>query len=71
MRIATIHTNAGPKAAVQVGNEFIILPFTMMKLVENGEAGIEHAQRTVERGAQKVPVDQAKYVAVLPDPTTT
>lgn len=68
MKLATIQTNVGPKAAVQVENEFVILPFTMMKLLENGEAGIDHAQRTVERGGQKVPVAEAKYLAPVPDP---
>lgn len=68
MRLATIETTAGPKAAVLAGEEFVILPFTMMKFLENGEAGVDHAKRTVERGGQKVAVSEAKYLAAVPDP---
>lgn len=68
MRIATIETMGGPRAAVQVGDEFVVLPFTMAKLLEAGEAGFEQAERTVERGGQRVPVAEAKYYAPVPEP---
>jgi 2-keto-4-pentenoate hydratase/2-oxohepta-3-ene-1,7-dioic acid hydratase in catechol pathway len=76
MRLATVRTWAGPRAAVLVGDHLVDVhavdpgvPPTVRLILEGGPATLqaaEHASRRAE--AFKIPVAEAEFVAPIPDP---
>ena len=76
MRLATIQTWAGPRAAVQLGDSFIDLhatdanlPGNVRQVLEAGPEMLAHAERTAHRAdAVKIPLKDAKFHAPVVDP---
>ena len=71
MRLATLQTWAGPRAAVQLGDSYIDLhatdanlPANVRQLLEGGPELLAHAERTAHRAdAVKIPAQDAKLLA--------
>jgi 2-keto-4-pentenoate hydratase/2-oxohepta-3-ene-1,7-dioic acid hydratase in catechol pathway len=76
MRVATIHTWAGPRAAVQIGEYFIDvhatdvqLPPSVRQILEGGAEALELADRTAHRAdAVKYEAAKVHYYAPVHDP---
>lgn len=76
MRLATIHTWAGPRAALQVGYHYIDLhatdalaPASMREILEAGAEGMHLVQQIAQRpDAVKYDADQVKFHAPIHDP---
>lgn len=76
MRLATIQTSAGPRAAVLHGLSYIDLhatdpnlPSTMRQLLAAGPSALRAIQKTAEQpNAVKYPAEQTKLLAPIPDP---
>lgn len=76
MRLATIETWAGPRAAVRKDNFYVDvhatdanLPGSVRQLLEGGPALLQAAARAAERtDSVKYDVDKAKYLAPVHDP---
>lgn len=76
MRLATIHTWAGPRAAVQVGESYVdlhatdpSLPTSVRQLLEGGPDLLALAEKTAKRSdAQKVAADKVKFHSPVHDP---
>jgi 2-keto-4-pentenoate hydratase/2-oxohepta-3-ene-1,7-dioic acid hydratase in catechol pathway len=76
MRLATIQTWAGPRAAVQLGDSLIDLhatdanlPGNVRQILEAGPEMLAHAERTAHRAdAVKIPRKDAKFLAPVVDP---
>ncbi len=76
MRLATIQTAAGPRAAVRQGEFYIDLhatdaglPASVRSLLEAGPEALKKAASAASRSdAVKVPVASAKLLAPVPDP---
>jgi len=76
MRIATIHTNAGPRAVVVQGDHYVdihatdpALPASVRSLLEQGPNALKAAAEAAKRPtAVKHPVAGAKLLAPVPDP---
>jgi len=76
MRLATIQTAAGPRAAVQVGADYVDLnatdarlPASVRGLLEAGPAALAAAAQAVQSAtAVKYPAAQVKLLAPIPDP---
>jgi 2-keto-4-pentenoate hydratase/2-oxohepta-3-ene-1,7-dioic acid hydratase in catechol pathway len=76
MRIATLHTAVGLRAAVRHHDHYIDLhatdaafPPTVRRLLAAGPEILEHAARAGKRAdAVRVPVDKARLAAPVPDP---
>jgi 2-keto-4-pentenoate hydratase/2-oxohepta-3-ene-1,7-dioic acid hydratase in catechol pathway len=76
MRIATIQTSSGSRAAVQAGDQLIdlhatdaTLPVSVREFLALGSAGREAASRAVaSKNAVKVPLGGARLLAPVPDP---
>jgi 2-keto-4-pentenoate hydratase/2-oxohepta-3-ene-1,7-dioic acid hydratase in catechol pathway len=76
MRLATIATPSGPRAAVPRGDVYVdlhatdtVLPPSVRRLLELGPAGLQRATEAVRREqAVTYPKDQVKLLAPIPDP---
>jgi 2-keto-4-pentenoate hydratase/2-oxohepta-3-ene-1,7-dioic acid hydratase in catechol pathway len=76
MRLATIQTAGGPRAAVQVGDAFVdlqatepALPGSVRQLLAGGPAALKAAEQAARRGnAVKLEAGQAKLLAPIPNP---
>jgi 2-keto-4-pentenoate hydratase/2-oxohepta-3-ene-1,7-dioic acid hydratase in catechol pathway len=76
MRLATIQTPAGPRAAVLHGQSYIDLhatdpnlPMSMRQLLEDGSSALKAAQSAAEKAhAVKHPADKVKLLSPIPDP---
>jgi len=69
MRLATIHTPNGPRAAVQTDDAFIELPSSVRELLEGGPAFLRRAVETASRpAAVRHPAASVKLLAPVPDP---
>lgn len=76
MRLATIHTSAGPRAAVWHNGSYVDLhataaqlPTTVRQLLEGGTAALQAARQAAQRAdAVKVAADKAKLLAPVHDP---
>lgn len=76
MRLATIQTWAGPRAAVQYGEHFIDLhatdanlPPSLRTLLDGGPEYLEFIKQVAQRPeAVKYPASEVKYHAPIPDP---
>src|SRR5476651_2223952 len=76
MRLATIETWAGPRAALQVGDSFLDihateanLPGNLRLLLDGGPRMLQAVAELVHRpGAVKVPAGRVKYHAPIVDP---
>src|SRR5262245_60921837 len=76
MRLATIQTNNGPRAAVLQGEHYVdlhatdaALPASVRELLERGPSAMKGAADAAERpNAVKHPVASAKLLAPVPDP---
>jgi 2-keto-4-pentenoate hydratase/2-oxohepta-3-ene-1,7-dioic acid hydratase in catechol pathway len=76
MRLATIHTWAGPRAALLVDDHYVdlhatepTLPGSVRQLLEAGPAALHGAMEAAQRSdAVKYPAAQAKLLAPVPDP---
>jgi 2-keto-4-pentenoate hydratase/2-oxohepta-3-ene-1,7-dioic acid hydratase in catechol pathway len=76
MRLATIQTSSGPRAAVQVGQHYIDLhatdpaqPTSVRQIIEGGPAALRAAEQAARRDkAVRVEAAKAKLLAPVPDP---
>jgi 2-keto-4-pentenoate hydratase/2-oxohepta-3-ene-1,7-dioic acid hydratase in catechol pathway len=69
MRLATIQTPAGPRAAVLVGDEFIEAGPSVRALLEGGRAALDAAARTGQRAdAVRHARERVRLLAPIPDP---
>jgi 2-keto-4-pentenoate hydratase/2-oxohepta-3-ene-1,7-dioic acid hydratase in catechol pathway len=75
MRLATILTSSGPRAAVQSGDKFIdlnaadaSLPTTVRGLLAAGPDAMARAAKIAKKGGDGVPVDGATLFAPVTDP---
>jgi 2-keto-4-pentenoate hydratase/2-oxohepta-3-ene-1,7-dioic acid hydratase in catechol pathway len=75
MRLATIQTADGPRAAVQVGDRFLDLaaadpglPATVRGLLAAGPGALAAARRAADRTAAGFPADSVKLLPPVPDP---
>lgn len=76
MRLATIHTWAGPRAALKSGDSYIDLhateanlPPSLRAILEGGPEYLEFVQQVGERPAAiKYPAEGVKFYAPIPDP---
>lgn len=76
MRLATIQTSAGPRAALLHGLSYVDLhatdpnlPSTMRQLLAAGLASLKAVQKAAEQpNAVKYPAEQTKLLAPIPDP---
>jgi 2-keto-4-pentenoate hydratase/2-oxohepta-3-ene-1,7-dioic acid hydratase in catechol pathway len=76
MRLATIQTKNGPRAAVLVGNHYVDLqasdaglPNSVRGLLEAGANALQRAAKaTASPAAVKVPADSVQLLAPVPDP---
>ncbi len=76
MRLATIQTETGPRAAAQVGNAYVdlhatesTLPTSLRQLVELGPAGLKVAEQAVRRpNAVRHDASRVKLLPPIPDP---
>ena len=76
MRLATIQTAAGARAAVQLGDTFVDLhatdpavPASVRQILAGGKAALQAAQEAARRGnAVKIEALQAKLLPPIPDP---
>jgi 2-keto-4-pentenoate hydratase/2-oxohepta-3-ene-1,7-dioic acid hydratase in catechol pathway len=76
MRLATIQTPAGPRAAVRRGDDYVDLqatdaglPPSVRQLLAAGPAALQAADRAARRGdAVKVAAGRVKLLAPVPDP---
>ena len=77
MRLATIQTTAGPRAAILQGNHYVdlhsadpSLPKTIRSLLEAGESALKSARQAVERNANAVRYKDSsvKLLPPIPDP---
>jgi 2-keto-4-pentenoate hydratase/2-oxohepta-3-ene-1,7-dioic acid hydratase in catechol pathway len=76
MRLATIHTSAGPRAAVLQGNAYVdlhatdpSLPASVRQLLEAGSAGRKAAEEASRRpGAVRYDAGLVKFLPPIPDP---
>ncbi|HEV3259626.1 MAG TPA: fumarylacetoacetate hydrolase family protein [Gemmataceae bacterium] len=76
MRLATIQTEAGPRAAVLRAGHYVdlhatdpALPATVRGLLEAGPAALKAADLAAHRpGAVKYPADRVKLLPPIPDP---
>ncbi len=76
MRLATIQTASGPRAAVQVGISFVdvqatdpSLPGGVRQLLAGGPALLKKVEETARRGnAVKYPAAEVKLLPPIPDP---
>lgn len=69
MRLATIDTPSGARAAARVGTDFVLLPLSVRGMLEGGSAGRAQAQEILARtDAPRVTAATAKFLAPVPDP---
>jgi 2-keto-4-pentenoate hydratase/2-oxohepta-3-ene-1,7-dioic acid hydratase in catechol pathway len=76
MRLATIETAQGPRAAVVAGAHYVdvnatdsTLPASLRKILEGGPALLKKVQQTAQRGkAVKIDAGKAKLLAPITDP---
>jgi 2-keto-4-pentenoate hydratase/2-oxohepta-3-ene-1,7-dioic acid hydratase in catechol pathway len=69
MRLATLQTDTGSKAAVQADKDFVLLPGSVREILEKGEDGRKLVAETLQlTAATRVPVHQARLLAPVPDP---
>lgn len=76
MRLATLQTPAGPRAAVLHGTSYVdlhatdsSLPVSVRQLLAGGPSALKAAQAAAERpNAVKHPADSAKLLSPVPDP---
>src|SRR5262245_55873019 len=76
MRLATIMTPAGPRAALQLGDWYVDLhatdsahPTSLRGLLEGGDAALRAAVDAASRpGAVRHPLNSVRLLAPIPDP---
>jgi 2-keto-4-pentenoate hydratase/2-oxohepta-3-ene-1,7-dioic acid hydratase in catechol pathway len=76
MRLATIQTSAGPRAAVLQGNSYVdlhgtdsSLPKTLHQLIEGGPPALKKAEQTAKRAdAVRQEAGKVKFLPPIPDP---
>ena len=76
MRLATIQTPSGPRAAVRQGDAFVdlhatnpVLPGSVRQLLEAGPAALKAAGETAARAnAVRLPAEAVKLLPPVPDP---
>src|SRR5262249_40510622 len=77
MRLATIQTPSGPRAAVFRGEYYVDLhatdpaqPTSVRQLLERGPAALKSADEVSRRpSAVKIPANKVKLLAPIPDPS--
>jgi 2-keto-4-pentenoate hydratase/2-oxohepta-3-ene-1,7-dioic acid hydratase in catechol pathway len=75
MRLATLSTSAGPRACVRHGDDYVdllaadsSLPATVRGIIAAGGDALGAARRAAEKGKQRTPAAEAKFLAPVPDP---
>src|SRR5262245_15227624 len=76
MKLATIQTASGPRAAVQLGTHFVDLnatdpnqPASVRKILDGGAAALKAAEQTAQRpNAVRHAADKVKLLPPIPDP---
>jgi 2-keto-4-pentenoate hydratase/2-oxohepta-3-ene-1,7-dioic acid hydratase in catechol pathway len=75
MRLATLHTAAGPRAAVQKGNDYIdlhatdaALPISVRQLLEGGPAALQAAAKAADSPNAKKVAGKVQLLSPIPDP---
>jgi 2-keto-4-pentenoate hydratase/2-oxohepta-3-ene-1,7-dioic acid hydratase in catechol pathway len=76
MRLATIQTEAGPRAAIFLGNVYVdlhatdpALPSSVRQLLEAGPTALKNAEQAARRAdAVRFPATQVRLLPPIPDP---
>jgi 2-keto-4-pentenoate hydratase/2-oxohepta-3-ene-1,7-dioic acid hydratase in catechol pathway len=69
MRLATVATDEGPRAAAAREGEFVVLPFSVREILEEGEEGRRAVQNCLDQdGAPRLAPDEVRFLAPVPDP---